>query len=218
MNSSLLEERYCFTTSSLDVPDAVLAQQALTGDQLAFETMVQRYKRPLFNFIYSMVGDYDQAWDVLQHVLLCFFTSLPLLDKNRPLKPWLFRVARNRCVDEIRRRHCYALPFSQVGFYEEAHDGQEFLLEILDQDPLPEAMAERCEMQLVLQEAIASLPPKFRAVVWLRYVYQPSFSEIGKVLNIPTATVKARFYRAKLLLRQKLHAYIYSSDISLHPA
>ncbi|GHO77808.1 hypothetical protein KSD_55790 [Ktedonobacter sp. SOSP1-85] len=160
MNSPLLGQRHCFTTSSADVPDAVLAQQALTGNQQAFETMVQRYQKPLFNFIYRRLGDYDQAWDVLQHVLLCFFTSLPFLDNNRSFKPWLYQVARNSCVDEIRRRHRSALPFSQVEIYEDSPDGQELLLEILDQDPLPEAAAERRELQQLLQKEIATVPKK----------------------------------------------------------
>ncbi|GHO56616.1 RNA polymerase sigma factor [Ktedonobacter robiniae] len=218
MNKSLLEERYCFTNSSINMPDTLLAQQVLIGNQLAFETIVRRYQNPLFNFIYRYLGDYDQAWDVLQQVLLRFFMSLPNLDTNRSFKPWLFRVARNSCVDEIRRRYRYPLSFSQVEFYEEAHDDQEFLLEILDQEPLPEAIVERREMQLVLHKAITSLPPKLRAVVRLRYAYQPSFSKIGKALNIPTATAKVRFYRAKPLLCQKLSAYIDSSVVSLHPA
>ncbi|GHO77810.1 hypothetical protein KSD_55810 [Ktedonobacter sp. SOSP1-85] len=64
-------------------------------------------------------------------------------------------------------------------------------------------------------EQIASLPPKFRAVVWLRYIYQPSFAEIGTELNMPTATAKTYFYRAKLLLRQKLRNYLYNLDVSL---
>src|SRR5690348_5030850 len=90
------------TSMFVEMPEGILAQQALDGNQLAFEMLVQRYQRSLFNFIYKRLGDYDQAWDVLQHVLWCFFTSLPFLEKNRSLKPWLFRVALNRCIDEIR--------------------------------------------------------------------------------------------------------------------
>lgn len=208
MYSPCIKQRRCSKQTTTDVPDEILAQQVLIGNQLAFETMIQRYQKPLFNFIYHRLGDYDQACDVLQQVLLRFSTSLPLLKRDRPFKSWLFRVARNCCVDEMRRRSRYALPFSQVDLYEDPLGEQSFLLEILDQSPSPEEMAERQELQLLLQEAIASLPPKFRAVVWLRYAYQPSFAEIGRVLNMPAATVKTYFYRARLLLRQKLETQL----------
>lgn len=210
---NLNNERHLQPTSMfVEMPEGILAQQALDGNQLAFEMLVQRYQRALFNFIYKRLGDYDQAWDVLQHVLWCFFTSLPLLEKNRSLKPWLFRVALNRCIDEIRSQGRRALPFSQVESYEECQDNQTSLLEILDQNPSPDEMVERRELQALIHEAIASLPPKFRAVVWLRYTYHPSFAEIGEALQIPSATAKTYYHRAKLLLRQKLCASLYNSD------
>src|SRR5258708_35442148 len=94
--------------------DAVLAQLVLAGDQDAFEILVRRYNTPLFNFICRFLGDYDLACDVLQQVFLRFYTSLPKLGTGEPFKSWLFQVARNCCVDELRRRHRYAIRFSQL--------------------------------------------------------------------------------------------------------
>lgn len=189
---------------SIDSPDALLAQQTLAGDQRAFEIMVQRYSTPLFNFICHFLGDYDQACDVLQQVFLRFYTSLPKLGTNDPFKPWLFQVARNCCVDELRRRRRYAIQFSQLETDEGDGESISFLNEIPDTNPLPEDIAERHDLQQVLQTAIQSLPPKFRAVVLLRYVSQLSFSEIGKALSMPEATAKTYFHRAKMLLRKSL--------------
>lgn len=208
MSSLGSRQHQALMPSSLDMSDAVLAQHALAGNQQAFEAIIQRYQQPLFNFIYKQLEDYDQACDVLQQVLLRFSTSLPLLERNRSFKSWLFRVARNCCVDELRRRKRHALPFSQVEIYEDVLEEQSLLLEILDQSPSPEEVAERREIQLLLQEAIVSLPPTFRAIVWLRYAYQPSFAEIGKVLNMPAVTVNTYFRRAKVLLRQKLETQL----------
>jgi RNA polymerase sigma-70 factor (ECF subfamily) len=180
--------------------DASLAQQALAGDQMAFEIMVRRYHTPLFNFIYRFLGDYDQAYDVLQQVFMRFFTSLPRLATGNPFKPWLFQVAHNCCVDELRRRRRYAIRFSQL----EADNDISFLNEIPDPSPLPEDIAERHDLQQTLSRAIQSLPPKFRAVVLLRYTTQLSFAEIGQSLNMPEATAKTYFHRAKVLLRKIL--------------
>src|SRR6266851_10311740 len=97
---------------SIDMTDGLLARQTLAGDQYAFESLVHRYSTPLFNFIYRFLGDYDQACDILQHVFIQLHSSLPTLRTDKPLKAWLFQVARNRCLDELRRKH--AIHFSEL--------------------------------------------------------------------------------------------------------
>lgn len=181
--------------------DGVLARQALAGDQYAFEGLLMRYSTPLFNFISRFLGDYDQASDILQQVFIQLHTSLPTLRTDKPLKAWLFQVARNRCLDELRRKH--AIHFSEL---EIVNDDDELspLAAIPDTGPLPEELAERSDLQQRLQEAIEALPIKFRSVVLLRYAGQLSFSEIGQTLNMPEATAKTYFQRAKPLLRAAL--------------
>src|SRR6266567_5097629 len=188
-------------TPTTAMADGLLAQLTIVGDQRAFEILVQRYSTPLFNFICHFLGDYDQACDVLQQVFLRFYTSLPKLGTGDPFKPWLFQVARNCCVDELRRRRRYAICFSQLEV--DNGDGESAgLYDIPDPGPSPDELIEHRDLQLLLVEAIQSLPPKFRAVVVLRYASQLSFSEIGKVLSMPEATAKTYFHRAKALLRK----------------
>ncbi len=194
-------------TTPYDISDMVLAQQVLSGEQDAFERLVHRYSTPLFNFICRFLGDYDQACDVLQQVFLRFYTSLPKLGTTEPFKPWLFQVARNCCVDELRRRKRYAIHFSQLET--ENSEGEiTFLGDMADPGPLPEEIMERHDLQRVLHDAIQSLPPKFRDVVTLRYLAQLSFSEIGRTLDMPEATAKTYFHRAKVLLRKTLSTQI----------
>lgn len=192
---------------AVDVRDGVLTQQALVGDQRAFEALVHRYSSPLFNFIYRFLGDYDKACDILQNVFIQLHTSLPGLRTEKPLKAWLFQVARNRCLDELRRKH--AIRFSEL---EMANDEDELspLAAIPDNGPLPDELAEQRDLQERLQAAIQTLPPKFRAVVTLRYASQLSFSEIGQALKMPEATAKTYFQRAKPLLRAALTSQMYS--------
>jgi len=186
-----------------EISDGVLAQQTLAGDQQAFEALVKRYSTPLFNFICRFLGDYDQACDISQQVFLQLYLSLSTLRTGDPLKAWLFQVARNRCLDELRRKH--AIHFSEL---ESVSDEDELspLAAMPDTSPLPEELAERHDLQERLQQAIEALPPKFRSVVLLRYAGQLSFSEIGQVLNMPEATAKTYFQRAKPLLRTALSA------------
>ncbi|OLE06079.1 MAG: sigma-70 family RNA polymerase sigma factor [Chloroflexi bacterium] len=186
---------------TIDISDGVLAQQTLAGDPYAFEDLVKRYSTPLFNFIYRFLGDYDQACDILQHVFIQLHGSLNTLRTDKPLKAWLFQVARNRCLDELRRKR--VIHFSEL---ESVNDDEELspLAAIPDNGPLPEELAEQSDLQYRLQDAIQTLPIKFRSVVLLRYAGQLSFSEIGQTLNMPEATAKTYFQRAKPLLRTAL--------------
>ena len=184
-----------------EISDGTLVQQTLTGDQRAFEALVRRYNTPLFNFICHCLGDYDLACDVSQQVFLQLYISMPTLRTGEPLKAWLFQVARNRCLDELRRKR--AIHFSEV---ESANDEDDLspLAIMQDTRPLPEEIAERHDLQSSLRSAIDALPPKFRSVVLLRYAGQLSFSEIGRTLNMPEATAKTYFQRARPLLRTAL--------------
>jgi RNA polymerase sigma factor (sigma-70 family) len=186
---------------SVEIADGMLAQQALAGDEQAFEVLVHRYSTPLFNFICRFLGDYDQACDISQQVFLQLYISLPTLRIGEPLRAWLFQVARNRCLDELRRKH--TVHFSEL---ETTSDEDELspLAVMPDTSPLPEELAERHDLQVHLQQAILALPPKFRPVVILRYTAQLSFSEIGRTLQMPEATAKTYFQRAKPLLRSAL--------------
>ncbi len=193
-----MEMRERTRTPRPGMPDSMLAQHYLAGDQQAFEVLVQRYSAPLFTFIRRFVGDYDVASDILQQVMLQLYLSLPKLRTGDPLKAWLYQVARNRCLDELRRKR--AIPFSEL---EKGTDEEEQSLVDTMQDlsPLPEEVVERRDVQETLLKAIRALPPKFRAVVLLRYAAQLSYAEIGRVLTMPEATAKTYFQRAKPLLK-----------------
>ena len=150
------------------VPDGVLVGQALAGDQLAFELLVSRYHRPLVSYIRGFLKDDELANDVLQHVFLQLYLSLPVLLRNVSLRAWLFQVARNRCLDELRKRHRRAeIPFSTL---EWKYREEEFspIEAIPDPEPLPEVVAERSDLQRSLQLALFALPLKWRSIVHLR--------------------------------------------------
>ena len=188
--------------------DNVLIEQALAGDQSAFEALVSRYEMALYNFVNRCLGDYEQAWDVVQFVFLQLYRFLPRLQGNlfsdrskTPLKSWLFQVAINRCRQELRKNQ--PLHFSDL---EMLPDEDEMLpgQNLADPKPLPEELAEQHELQNDLYTAIQSLPDRSRSVVLLRYNEELSFGEIGRRLNMPENTVKSHFHRARIRLRAML--------------
>ena len=184
-----------------EISDGTLVTSSLAGDQRSFEMLVRRYNTSLFNFICHFLNDYDLACDISQQVFLQLYISMPTLRTGEPLKAWLFQVARNRCLDELRRKH--AIRFSDLEVTN--NDDELSPLDIVpDTQPLPDEMAERADLRQALRNAIDSLPPKFRSVVLLRYTGQMSFSEIGKALSMPEATAKTYFQRSRPLLRTAL--------------
>ena len=197
-------------TQSTEITDGMLVQKTLAGDEQSFEMLVRRYHVPLFNFICHCLGDYDQACDISQQVFLQLYISMPTLRTGEPLKAWLFQVARNRCLDELRRKR--AIHFSELETNSDDDDLSPLAI-MPDTHPLPEEIAERHDLQQILRQAIQGLPPKFRSVVLLRYAGQLSFSEIGQTLSMPEATAKTYFQRARPLLRAALSTQLQRSPV-----
>jgi RNA polymerase sigma-70 factor (ECF subfamily) len=110
-------------------------------------------------------------------------------------------VAGNRSLDELRRKH--PISFSQLETTEEEDDVSS-VGNVPDRGPLPEEIVEKHELQQILHKAIDELPLKFRQVVLLRYIGQLRFSEISTLLDMPQATTKTYFQRARPLLRKAL--------------
>ena len=178
--------------------EARLLIAARAGDASAFEALVRRHQGPLYNFCLRLLGRPEDAGDVVQEAFIQLYNHLDRLDEQDPVSPWLFRVARNRCIDVIRRRR--TVPFSSV---DETTEGSA-ALDPADEDPLPEELAERADLQRLLQEAIAALPPAYAEVVSLRYAGDRSFAEIAAIVGCDEVAARVRFHRAKTLLRQHL--------------
>lgn len=193
--------------------DHILINKVCSGDQTSFETLVSRYHSDLFNFVRAHTQSYEQAEDIVQEIFLKLYISLPKLQQHlsyvntaKPLRAWLFQVARNRCIDEGRRKH--PLYFSEIStFAVDAGEtaGESSIWEnIIDPEPLPEEAIEQHDIQSALYAAIKKLPTKFCAIVSLRYKEELSFNEIGQRLHMPENTVRTYFQRARPLLRTSL--------------
>jgi len=183
--------------------DETLLVLAQGGDADAFETLVRRYTQPLYAFATRILGSADDAADVAQHTFVQCYNTLPRLRSDTALRPWLYRVARNRCLDLLRQRK--TLPIDRPRQDEEELDA---LATIADTGPSLESLAERRDLQRLLADAIAALPPKYREVVVLRYVGDLTFGEIAEALGIPENSAKTLFQRAKTMLRLSLRAWV----------
>lgn len=179
--------------------DEQLVAAFVDGEPAAYEELVRRYSRPIFNFVYRMIGSYADADDVAQDVFVQVYKSLPAARTDLPFKPWLYVIARNKCLDFVKRKR--PVLFADVDGPDEAESIAE---RVPDPQPLPDELAERADLQRILHEAVLDLPERYRQVVAMRYTGELSFAEIAETLNLPENTVKTHFHRAKALLRSRL--------------
>jgi RNA polymerase sigma-70 factor (ECF subfamily) len=184
---------------STDRSDEQLARAYCDGDPAGFEELVRRYMKPIFNFAYRMTGNYAESDDIAQDVFVQVCRSLPSARLDLPFRPWLYVIARNKCLDFLKRRR--ALNFSVL---EDPETFESPIDSLADPDPLPDAVLESVDLQRILREAIVKLPERYRTVVSLRYAGGLSFAEIAQTLTLPENTVKTHFQRAKAILRREL--------------
>jgi RNA polymerase sigma factor (sigma-70 family) len=207
----MISRNCTYIPSQLESENFLIAQ-AVQGDADAFDKIVDIYQLQLLNFIRRCLNDEELSNDVLQFVFMQLHVSLPKLHRNlhstrtkNPLKSWLFQVAWNRCMDELRRHR--SIPFSSLETFDQ--DEELSMLNVIpDPHPLPEAVAENHELRKTVRQAIEKLPPRLRSVVFLRYTRELSFVEIGRILHMPENTAKTYFQRARPLLRAELTPYV----------
>jgi RNA polymerase sigma-70 factor (ECF subfamily) len=161
--------------------------------------------RRLVGYARRALRDPAAAEEALQETFVRAWRSADRYDRERPLRPWLFRTIRNRCIDTIRQRRTVSLTAT-----EEADEGETAALadRLADADPLPEELVERADLQQLLAAAIARLPARYREVVALRYTTDLTFGEVAEALGIPENTAKIHFHRAKALLRETLRGLL----------
>jgi RNA polymerase sigma-70 factor (ECF subfamily) len=172
--------------------DGELARRYLVGEEWAFEALVDRYMKPLFNFAYRYLGDQDEAADIVQETFVRLYRNLTKLDLQQPLKPWLYRTARNLCLNRIpqRLRH-------------QSMEG-DTILQMPDGAAGPDDQIDLHDLQASVQEAVRRLPPMYRDVVTLYYFAELSVQEVAAILGLPEATVKTRLFRARERLKRWL--------------
>jgi RNA polymerase sigma-70 factor, ECF subfamily len=188
--------------------DLVLA--ARRGDSAAGDEIVQRFRRPCYLLALQLLGNPDDALDVAQDSLLSFFTKLHRFEAERPVKPWLLAIVRNRAHDLLRRkkvRQAEPLP----------GEGEVFRPELIDEDADPAADLEQRELKARLWQALAALPEAQRDILVLRDYQDLSYSEIASVLQVPIGTVMSRLHRARATLRQILLAGRGKDDAGRSP-
>lgn len=182
--------------------DPELVAAARAGSQDAYYELVQRFQRPLYALIARMVRDAALAEDLSQEVFVKAFRSLASYDPSRKFSSWLFKIAHNTAIDQLRRRTLDTEPLEGDG---EEDPGPAHTLH----SPLsetPEALSQRGELRAAIEGAIEGLRPEYREVVLLRFQEGMSYEEIVEITELPLGTVKTFLHRARKQLAELLGA------------
>lgn len=186
------------TASDLvETSESDLLQRAQAGDDEAFGLLVARLEAPIRRFVWRLIGSSDAEDDIVQDVFIAFYKHLRRLDPAQGLRPYLFRMVRNRTYDELRRRGRYET-FSLDDEPVEAYASFSTYAEICDQ---PEDVAHWLLIQLEVREAMDRLPELQRQALILYSEEGLSYAEIAAAMDTTMGTVKSRLFHAKKTLR-----------------
>jgi RNA polymerase sigma-70 factor (ECF subfamily) len=182
--------------------EARLVHLTKQGDQQAFSELVDIYQNKLYQLGYRMLGNKQEAEDVVQETFLRVYLNLDQYQDKYKFSSWIFRIATNFCIDRLRqRKHVVSLDLPLNT--NETNDHQPFVPR--DEDT-PEKQVILNETQAYIQKKISLLPSQYKSIVILKYLNDFSVQEISEILHLPVGTVKVRLHRAREYLRTKIQA------------
>lgn len=172
--------------------DCELMSALCSGDEEAFSEIIRRFQGPVYSLLIRMLGNEDEAEELLQVTFCRVHRYRDHYDPSRPLVTWIFTIASNLAKKEWRRRSRWIqVPIDNVTLTSSIQTA-------------PHYEAGRRELKASLEEAIAMLPPHYREPFLLREDQQLTYEEIAEVLNVRIGTVKSRINRARAMLRTAL--------------
>jgi RNA polymerase sigma-70 factor (ECF subfamily) len=186
--------------------DEALMARYQKGDVRAFEVLLSRHRKPVYNFIYRFVGTREQAEDLLQETFLRVIKGADSYQREAKFTTWLYTIARNQCVDLSRRMKLRRM--SSLDQPSTAEDDGATLMDVVaDGGAQVDRQAEGGELQMRLKAAVEQLSEEQREVFLMREVLQMQFKEIADVTGVPENTVKSRMRYALEKLRDLLEDY-----------
>lgn len=176
--------------------DKNLIRQYLAGDEKSLETLIAKYIKPIYSFVYKNVGKQAEAEDIAQEVFVRVWKNLKKFDQSREFKPWLFQIAKNASIDFLRKKK--TIPFSNF----ENENGQNALTESMAS---PNAnLIENISDKRVLALALQYLSKNEQKIITLRHTDGMSFQEIADVFEESINTIKSRYRRTLSILRKNI--------------
>ncbi len=191
------------TENAPQLSDERLVELSLDGDEGAFGILVRRYQRRLTAFLSQLVGDMELARELSQEAFVRAWSALERFNPKYRFSTWLFRIAHNLGIDQLRKRRLLTTPLFRT---DSEGDEVEVVIPDLDKDPL--GHLENRALASELREVIEGLRPEYRELVLLRHFGGLSYQEIADFTEMPLGTVKNKLFRAHSVLRKALTDFL----------
>jgi RNA polymerase sigma-70 factor (ECF subfamily) len=183
------------------IGDAECVRRVQQGDTDSFELLVRRHEKAIFNLIYRLLGNYDEAAEVAQEVFLSAFKSIHQFRGEANFSTWLYRIGLNHA--STRRKSLQSSQQRHIPL-----DGTEVSA---DGAVDPAKNVEHKEIQQRVQQALNSLDPEDARIVLLRDLQDIAYEDVAEMLDIPVGTVKSRLHRARQALKTSLAPYFHAN-------
>jgi RNA polymerase sigma-70 factor, ECF subfamily len=187
-------------------PDAALMVRFCQGDESAFDTLVEKHKAPILNYIYRQIGNLDEAEDIAQTVFVQVYKSAERYEPSAKFTTWLFTIARNLCLNEFRRRQRHPVQSIHETGNEDSEFEERQFIDASARSPALEISEKELQEHILM--AIQKLPENQRTAVLLcRYEGLP-YEDIAKVLEISVSATKSLLHRARETLKLELKDFL----------
>ncbi len=177
--------------------ETTLIEGAKRGDRASQEAIVRLYERRVYGLVLRLVGNPEDARDILQETMVKALTSITRYDGTYPFASWLMKIGANKSIDFLRRRKVELKMFA----YEDEERGIEDVADTTT--PADERLADKIDWAIV-ETCMERLEPRYRTVLFLRHRDDLSYDEIARVLSIPIGTVKILLHRGRIELKKQV--------------
>jgi RNA polymerase sigma-70 factor (ECF subfamily) len=193
-------------------PDAALMLRVKRGDRAAFVELVEKYRQPVMNLVYRTLRDEAEAEDLAQNVFLQVYKSRSRYKRTAKFSTWLFTIARNLCLNELRRRSRH--PAESLEETHGEHEGRPQRQYEDKKNFLPTETLLHGELAQKIEEALAVLPENQRTAILFCRQEDLSYEEIARILHCSLSATKSLIHRGREVLKQKLKPYLHTGDWS----
>lgn len=186
--------------SQSSLQDEKYVEDALKGDQRAYQKLTEKYRRPLQYHVNKMVKESEQVEDLVQEAFIKAFKNLDSYNSSYAFSTWLYRITTNHTIDYLRKKK---LKTTSIDKPIKTREG-EMSFELPDEHAETDRKIIRKQRKKIITHAIENLPEKYRQVIEMRHIEELSYQEIADELDLPLGTVKAHIFRAREMLYKAL--------------
>ena len=196
--------------------DTALVTAFQNGDINAFNTLVWRWEKRIFNYIYRIIGNEETARDLCQNFFLKMFREIKKVRDPEKVVPWMYRIALNMCRDEMRRQKKQPLVYLDDNPGSDQTPGGT-IRDLNDtSSPSPEQLAHNNQLVAILKKSLMAIPEEQREIIVMKQYQGLKFTEIADILGVSVNTAKSRLYYGLRALRKILESDRLDKEVMLH--